>query len=39
MIRRAIYWAVGGLIICVARDASVAWALIITIATAVIGAL
>jgi low affinity Fe/Cu permease len=39
MISRAVWWAVGGLIFCVALQVSMAWTLVITIGTAVIGAL
>jgi low affinity Fe/Cu permease len=39
MIRRAVWWAVGGFIVCIAFQVSLMWSLIILIATAVIGAL
>jgi hypothetical protein len=39
MIQRSVWWAVGGLLFCVAFQVSVAWTLIITVVTAIIGAL
>jgi ABC-type spermidine/putrescine transport system permease subunit I len=39
MIRRSVWYAVAGLVACVALGANMAWCLLITIATAVIGAL
>ncbi len=39
MIRRSVWYAVAGLAACAALDVSMAWALIITVGTAVIGAL
>lgn len=39
MIRRSVWYAVAGLVTCAALGANIAWAIVITIATAVIGAL
>jgi ABC-type spermidine/putrescine transport system permease subunit I len=39
MIRRSVWYAVAGLVACAALGVNMAWALIITIATAVVGAL
>jgi hypothetical protein len=39
VIRKSVWWAVGGLLTCMAFGVSAAWALIITVATAAIAAL
>jgi hypothetical protein len=39
VIGRAVWWGVGGLVACVAFGLSVSWALVVTVAASIAGAL